>query len=395
MPRRIAIIIERADIALGGAERSMSEVAIALTDLGLEVDLLAAKGTTHADNVRILCSNVPGKRVTLEVFAQALRRRLRENDYDIIHSVLPLDFADVYQPRGGAYAEAVLRNAASYPNRYWRWCKRTMAFANRRRTRLLRAEQRLCQDPKGPMIAALSRYVVDQFERHYRTDPQRIALILNGVMTDQRTAPGATEQLRSQVLQRLALAEAANPVLLLFAAHNFRLKGLGSLIRALHVARQGVTERPPCLLVLGAGNVGPYRRLAQRFGVEQHVVFLGPAENVQNVLSISQVGILPTFYDPSSRFILEALAAGKPVITTAFNGAIDHFVDGRHGRVVDTPINVQALAEAITHFACTANIEKAEAAIAEDDLKARISTRRVARELSVLYESLLEKRSSA
>jgi len=395
MPRRIAIIIERTDIALGGAERSVSEVAASLADLGLKVDLLAAKGPGHADNVHVLCPHVPGKRVSLEVFAQALRQHLAENHYDIVHSVLPLDFADVYQPRGGAYAEALLRHAASYPNRCWRWAKRTLAFTNRRRTQLMRAERKLCQNPKGPVIAALSRYVADQFIRHYGVDSQRIVLILNGVTIDRQTDPETTEQLRSQIFQRLALAKTADPVLLLFAAHNFRLKGLDGLIRALHLARQGVTERSPCLLVLGGGKVGPYRRLAQRLGVERHIVFLGRAENVQDVLSISQVGILPTFYDPSSRFILEALAAGKPVITTVFNGAIDHFVDGRHGRVVDTPNNIQALAQAIRHFTCTTQIEKAEAAIVEDDLRAQISTARVARELSLLYESILEKRPSA
>lgn len=37
-------IIERTDVALGGAERSISEVADALSVLGLEVHLLAAKG---------------------------------------------------------------------------------------------------------------------------------------------------------------------------------------------------------------------------------------------------------------------------------------------------------------------------------------------------------------
>jgi UDP-glucose:(heptosyl)LPS alpha-1,3-glucosyltransferase len=394
MPRRIAIIIERADIALGGAERSMFEVAAALADIGLEVDLLATKGTCQADNVHILCPNAPGKRVNLDVFAQALRQHFAENHYDIIHSVLPFDFADVYQPRGGAYAEALLRNAASYPNRCWRWCKRTTAFTNRRRTQLLQAEQRLCQQTDGPVIAALSQYVVDQFKKHYRTDPQRIALILNGVTTDRQADPQTAAQLRSQVFQRLALAETAEPVLLLFAAHNFRLKGLDGLIRALRIARQSATERPPCLIVLGAGKSGPYRRLARRLGVEQHIVFLGPAENVQDVLSFSHVGILPTFYDPSSRFVLEALAVGKPVITTQFNGAADHFVDGRHGIVVDSPENTPALAEAIAHFATTANVTKAAQAIAQDRLSDEISTRRVARELCLLYESILERRPS-
>jgi len=394
MSKRVAIIMERADIALGGAERSMSEVAAALSDGGWQVDLLAAKGGCRADNVHVLCCDVRGKRVGLDVFAKALKHHLARTRYDILHSVLPFDFADVYQPRGGTYAEALRQNAASYPHRMQRWCKKVTAFTNTRRTQLLRAERSLCRRADGPVIAALSNYVVEQLTAHYGADPQRIVLTLNGVATDREADPQAAERLRSEIFDALRLGKATDPVLLLFAAHNFRLKGLDRLIRALPLALATSTERPPYLIVLGAGNTGPYRRLAERLGVDKHIAFPGPAQNVQDALSISHIGVLPTFYDPSSRFILEALAAGKPVITTRFNGAADHFVDGRHGIVVDSPENTPALARAITHFTTTANVTKAAKAIAEDNLKDRVSIDRVARDLRRLYESILERRRS-
>jgi UDP-glucose:(heptosyl)LPS alpha-1,3-glucosyltransferase len=392
MRRRIAIIIERADVALGGAERSMSEVAAALSEAGWDVDLLAAKGTKGAPNVCILCPDAPGTRVSLAVFEKALKQHLARTAYDIVHSVLPFDLADVYQPRGGTYAEALLRHVASYRNRLQRWYKRATAFTNLRRGQLLQAERRLCQGPDGPVIAALSGYVADQLRRHYGTDNRRIRLIPNGVATDRHADPQAAERLRLDILRRLALPKQENPLLLLFAAHNFRLKGLEALIRALQLARQKATERPPCLIVVGAGKIAPYRRLAQRLGVAQHIVFLGPSQSVQDVLAISHVAVLPTFYDPSSRFILEALAASKPVITTRFNGATDHFVDGRHGRVVETPENTQALAEAIAHFTTSENITRATQAILADSLKEKISVRRVAGELDRLYQSLLDEK---
>jgi hypothetical protein len=114
MNRKIAIIIERADIALGGAERSVFEMTTALSGLGLEVDILAAKGRANTKNIHILCQDSPGKRVHHFTFAKALKKHLSENHYDIIHSVLPFDFADIYQPRGGTYAESILHNAVSY-----------------------------------------------------------------------------------------------------------------------------------------------------------------------------------------------------------------------------------------------------------------------------------------
>jgi UDP-glucose:(heptosyl)LPS alpha-1,3-glucosyltransferase len=388
MVKKVAIIIERTDVALGGAERSISEVADALAALGLEVDLLAAKGTTDRGNIRVLCRDVPGKRVTLAAFENALRRHLAQTDYDVIHSVLPLDFADLYQPRGGTYAESMVRNIASYPNPIVRLYKRLTARANLRRMESLRAERRLCQGSKGPLIAALSRYVVDQLQRHYGTDPDRVVLTLNGVATSKAVDAGEAKALRTRITGMMG----NDPVLFLFVAHNFRLKGLDRLIRALRMATETPLERPACLAVVGAGNAGGYRRLARQLGVEDSVVFLGPLKQVRCTIAAADVGILPTFYDPSSRFILEALAAGKPVITTRFNGASDHFTNGRHGIVVDSPDNIAALAEAIRHFTVAANIRRASQAIMEDKLIENISIRRVANELLGVYERIQERK---
>jgi UDP-glucose:(heptosyl)LPS alpha-1,3-glucosyltransferase len=383
MVKKVAIIIERTDVALGGAERSISEVADALSALGLEVHLLAAKGTSDRENIHTLCQDLPGKRVTLAAFDAALQQHLAQTHYDIVHSVLPFDFADLYQPRGGTYAESMRRNAASYANPIVRLCKRLTACANRRRMELLRAERRLCQGPKGPMIAALSQYVVDQLRRHYGTDPGRVVLTLNGVDTSKKVDANEMRALRS----RIAGATQSDPVVFLFAAHNFRLKGLDRLIRAL-----AMTTSPACLAVVGAGKIDGPRRLAQRLGVENRVVFLGPLKQVQNAIAAADVGILPTFYDPSSRFILEVLAAGRPVITTRFNGAVDHFVSGRHGIVVNSPDNIPAVAEAIRHFTIAANLRRAAQAIAEDKLAENISIRRVANELLGVYEEIQERK---
>ncbi len=383
MVKRVAIIIERADVALGGAERSISEVTDALSTLGLEVDLLAARGVPGNANVHLLCQDLPGKRVTLAAFGAALQRHLAQTHYDIVHSVLPLDFTDLYQPRGGTYAESALRNAASYANPAVRLYKRLTAWTNCRRMELLRAERRLCQGSTGPLVAALSHYVVDQLRTHYGTDPQRIVLTLNGVATGRQVDPNEGKALRSQI----ADATQKDPVVFLFAAHNFRLKGLDRLIRAL-----AVTESPACLAVVGAGKTDGPRQLAQRLGVGNRVAFLGPLKQVQNAVAAADVGILPTFYDPSSRFILEVLAAGKPVVTTRFNGAVDHFKNGRHGIVVDSPDDIRALADAIRHFTVAANIQRAARAIAEDKLIENISIRRVANELFGVYERIEERK---
>ena len=390
--KKIALIIERADIALGGAERSVFELAAALSALGLKVDTLAAKGKTNAKNIHILCQNTPGNRTGYFTFAKVLKKHLSENHYDIIHSVLPFDFADVYQPRGGSFAEAILRNAASYQNKFVESCKRVTAFANFRRAVLLRAERILCKDSNGPVIVALSKYVAEQFKKHYGVSDDRIVVVPNGIKINKRIDIGHADNLRSQILAQLGLKEADNPVFFLFVANNFRLKGLACLIKAMQLVSPNITERKAYLIVAGNGRVHKYRRFAKKFNVHRKIVFLGAVRHIQNALSITDVAVLPTFYDPSSRYILEAIAANKPVITTEFNGAADLFVNERHGKVIDCAENIPALAQAISYFTDTNNIRKASQAIVADNLEEKISISRVAEQLIPVYESILEKR---
>jgi len=395
MKKKIAIIIERANIALGGAERSVFELAAALSGLGFHVDILAAKGQPNNRNIHILCPDRAGKRVSYSIFAKAVKEYLSEHKYDIIHSVLPFGFADVYQPRGGTYAESILRNAASYRGNILAFHKRLTAFTNFRRTTLFLAERRLARGTDGPVIAALSQYVVKQFKEHYGTDSRRIIVIPNGVKTDRRINTDQADRLRTQILAEARLKEADDPIIFLFVANNFRLKGLATLIEAMSQTEHHDTERKLCLVVVGSGRTNKYRRLAKKLGLPapgRKIVFLSPVSHIQSVLSIIDVAVLPTFYDPSSRFILEALADGKPVITTKFNGATDLFVNDRHGKVIDTPENINALAEAIRYFTDTDNIQKASQAISEDNLKENISIGRAAGELMTVYESILQRK---
>jgi len=389
---KIALIIERADVVLGGAERSVLELATALSTLGLDIHILAAKGQKSAKNIHLLCQNTPGKRVSYSTFAKALKKHLSQNPYDIIHSVLPFDFIDVYQPRGGTYAQASSRNAASYQNSFLVSYKKITAFANFSRTILLRAERKLCKDPNGPIIAALSQYVAEHFKREYGVDDRRIVVIPNGIKINTEANTADADGLRTQILAELNLKEADNPIFFLFVANNFRLKGLSPLIKAMQMVATGHTACPAYLVVAGRDNPRKYRHLAKKLNVRKRIVFLGTVRHIHNAISVIDVAVLPTFYDPSSRYILEALADDKPVITTKFNGAIDLFVDGRHGKVIDSPENIPALADAISYFANLNNVKRASQAIVLDNIKETISITRAAKQLIALYESIIEKR---
>ncbi len=58
----------------------------------------------------------------------------------------------------------------------------------------------------------------------------------------------------------------------------------------------------------------------------------------------------PTYYDPCSLVVLEALACGLPVITTAQNGASELMTDGREGYILTTPDAQGELIAALDHM---------------------------------------------
>ncbi len=382
---KLAIITERANITLGGAERSVFELAARMSLLGVDVKILAATGAAQSNRVEVLCGNT-GKRVGLEAFKNALLHHFQESHYDIIHSVLPFDFADVYQPRGGSYPEAAVRNAASFENAALRIFKLLTSFANFRRTLLARAERKLCKKEDGPIIAALSEYVRTQFKKYYNLPDERIYVCPNGIRLPSPEKISRADKLRAEIIAKFKIKQADEPVFFLFAAHNFRLKGLASLIKAFAILNSRLTKRPAYLIIAGRGKTWKYRRLAKKLDVNDRILFFGSAANLNDLLDVADVAVLPTYYDPSSRFVLEALAAGKPVITTKFNGAVDLFMADRHGKVFDSPDDIDSLTEAIRFYSATENLTVAKKAIQDDDIKSKISIETHCRKLLELYE---------
>ena len=386
---KAAIIIERADVSLGGAERSVLELAAQLRTAGVEATILAAKGNIDSPDIRILCADRPGKRTPFGLFAQAVKAHLRDNSYDVIHSTLPFDFADIYQPRGGSYREAVLRNIASYGNVGVRQCKAITAAFNIRRLALLEAEKRLCAPTGRTVVCALSDYVKAQFVKHYNLTEERIVVIGNGVNTQVQIDADSAEKLRREIQGRLNFSEKDECVLFLFAANNFRLKGLSSLVSALAHVNSSTPPRPVAVIVAGSDRAAGYRKLAEKLGIGDRIVFIGSLGRIHEALSVADAAVLPTYYDPCSRFILEALAQGKPVITTRFNGAAERIVDNRHGHIIEDPRDIEALAQALQHLAEPQNMQNAAEAIIKDNLAEEISIAKHTETMVELYNRIL------
>jgi UDP-glucose:(heptosyl)LPS alpha-1,3-glucosyltransferase len=126
-----------------------------------------------------------------------------------------------------------------------------------------------------------------------------------------------------------------------FVAMNYRLKGLEPLLYAVRRLPAAVPFR---LLVAGNPRIARYEQLARRLGVADRICFAGYCPDTRNCYFAADFLVHPTFYDPCSLVVLEALACGLPVITTRFNGASELFEPPWEGYVVDDPHDPAQLA---------------------------------------------------
>jgi glycosyltransferase involved in cell wall biosynthesis len=93
---------------------------------------------------------------------------------------------------------------------------------------------------------------------------------------------------------------------------------------------------PEALFVL-AGD-GPqkqeFEQQAAQLGIDDRIVFLGQREDIPELLYSSDLFILPSLIEGLPLTILEAMAAGKPVIATAIDGIEEIIVSGENGILV-------------------------------------------------------------
>ena len=145
---------------------------------------------------------------------------------------------------------------------------------------------------------------------------------------------------------RPSLGAPEDGALVLFVGSGFERKGLTYLLQAF----SSLTDRASFLWVVGRGRVASYQRLAERLGVAHRVKLWGPVAETAPFYQAATVLALPTLYDPCSNVVLEALACGTPVVTTAANGAAEFITPDENGAIIREPNDISALKEALGAF---------------------------------------------
>ena len=330
----------------GGAEGYLVDLCKRMADEENEVHVYAERWDGEDQRIhfhRIKTLFFP-KSLRLFSFAMKATKEIRDGNFDISFGVGNILRANVLQPHGGVHWAWFWRSLRAYDHPIL-W---TIKFLGRVLSPKQWVSGWIENAPyKGknlPRIIAISDMVKRDMMEWYKIPEGRIEVVYNGVDIE-RFHP-RNRQYRSEVRKRHKIGE---EFVILFVSNNFRMKGLGYLIKAL-ANLKGEGFPPLKLLILGRDRRGPYLRLAKKKGILEEVVFAGSTHEPEKYYGSADLLVHPTFYDACSLTVLEALASGLPVITTSSNGASGMIRQREEGWVIDKIKDTRELELAIRYF---------------------------------------------
>ena len=347
---KVALNIEQVGARRGGAEKYAGTLARALDAAGHEVHVFArevAAGELPADVVfhPIRIRRLAGlKAFRAFLFAAESQKTMERFDFDRIIGFSKVWYQDVYLAVGGSHPATLHYSSRRcrwwVPRVLWWLCK----CVSLRQWVFRAIARRQFSSEFTPHVIAPSRMVAEHLGRYHGIPPERISVVYNGL--DRRDRPRDSRAL-GEAFRREHGLEASHTAIL-FVARNYSLKGLAPLLEAFaKVARRFPESR---LVVCGSNRDRRYHRRAKSLGVERKTHFLGFLDDVRPCFAGADLFAFPTFYDPCSLVVPEAMAAGLAVVTTRQNGAGELLSEGDDGFVIDSPWHIDQMADRLARL---------------------------------------------
>jgi UDP-glucose:(heptosyl)LPS alpha-1,3-glucosyltransferase len=340
---RIGIVTFELDPHSGGMGNWCWQFARALAARGCEVHVVAQRISRSPLPPRVVPHVIPAH-ATRVAFAHAASAYVKQLNVDVVHDMGAGWTCDVFQPHGGSHLAWLARRTDMFPA-WLRTLKRPIdALLPRQRDFLRHARRQFdARDSREKIFIALSHGVADDFVRLHGVRPEQIAIVPNGVDC-QRFSPLNRSVYRHEVRERLRIRD--ETLMLLLAAHNFRLKGVPELLKT--AGRLAANGRDIHVVVAGGKRLRRWELAAMRTGLARRATFVGSVTDMAPYYAAVDAYVHPTYYDPCSLVLLEAAASGLPIVTTRrCNGAAELFREGQEILTVGEPRKTEALMDRI------------------------------------------------
>lgn len=227
-------------------------------------------------------------------------------------------------------------------------------------------------------MIAISEAVKDSIVESGRIRASRVSVIYNGIDTNEfKRINGKREEFpinpAPSVVGMVARLEPQK-------GHRYFLKAASQVVKDI----PGVK-----FLVVGDGPLKEkLRTQATKLGLSRDVIFAGSRRDVPQILGALDILVLPSLWEGLSNVILEAMAAGKPVVATEVGGIPEVVKDGETGLLVP-PKDPDALARAIVKLLQNKELAKRMGRAGKKRVKEHFTIERTVAQTEKLYNSLI------
>jgi glycosyltransferase involved in cell wall biosynthesis len=237
----------------------------------------------------------------------------------------------------------------------------------------------------GVQPVVIAEAAAASFERVYRMP--RPSLIMNGIDVARHAVPAIG---RENWRRREGFH--SDDLLFVCVARLDKQKNHRDLLQAFAAGPARLTN---CrLLLAGDGYLrSELERRARDLGISGQVHFLGRREDVPELLGACDVFVLASLWEGNPLSVMEAMAAGLPVVATSAGGVPELVDSGTHGIIVP-PGELPGLARAMVHMANDLSLRQSMGAAAAAYARNKFDDRQMVEAYESLYNQFLSRVAS-
>lgn len=376
---KIALIRKKFMPEKGGAEKVAAKFVEEFSKRGHEVTVFSEVfcGTENS-NVKwrkVPRSGMPSLCKTASFHRQAQQvlssDKLRD-EFDIVYAMCRTYPVDVFRVTEQLHSEWL-------PIGY-----SPLARLNPRHSGILKLEKKALDVENVKWVVTNSGMVKQQIAERFGFPGENVRVVYNGV--DHDTFYPADEAEKIKIKQSLQLDP--DHKICLFAAGNFKIKGLSQAVQVIALLPEKLREDVR-LLVVGGDKAEPFLKAAEQLGVAENLIFAGAQSNMRDYYAVSDILLYPSLYEPFSNVCLEAFACGLPVITTRRNGACEIVEDSVNGFVVNNADDVERMSHCLAAFLKLPAEARARFSASAVKVAAKFSWRRHADSLEEFFQEIV------
>lgn len=322
-----------------GLARDMLRIADAANRRGHHVQMLAAAWEGESSkqyNAEVIPVSGITNHGRAANFAHAMQAKLSALKYDKVIGFNKTPGLDVYYAADPCFAARA------------RYSRRMTYRLTPRYRNYHELERAVFQAGAHTHNLVLSERAKDEYQEFYGTEDERFTVLppnlsmsYHGLAPDKNAGERVRRELGMDVHENLVL----------MVGSGFRTKAVDRAILALAALPPDLrlTTR---LAVVGQGKAQPFTELARRNGIQKQVCFLGGRNDVPDLMRAATLLTHPAYNENTGTVLLEAMAAGLPVLTTDICGYAHHVRAAQAGLVLNTPFNQTEFNAALEQALC-------------------------------------------